>query len=180
MVFVDGVQKTQWASNLETITTQDSTTTTHSAIEVSNSASSSSAISSPKHDPNIGAIVGGVVGGLAVTGLILLGAFTLTILRRRKNNAAAQPELNTGSAPQPGTSGLVEKTQWSPNQAGAYTGYNGPQFYTVPVQANIPSPGLAPTTSPTLHEAPSPGTAWSAELDGGKTDRHRGTMHEMG
>lgn len=180
VVFVDGVQKTQWASNLETTTTEGPTTT-HSNPEETSS-TSSSAISLPKPGPNIGAIVGGVVGGLAFIGLILLGFLMLMVLRRRKSNAAAQPQLNTGPAPHPETPGLLDKTQWSPNQTVAYTGYSGPQYYTVPVQENMPSPGLSSPISPTIHEAPSPstGTGWSAELDNRKADHHRGTMHEIG
>lgn len=150
-VYVDGLQQTEWVSDLETTTTEVSPTTTDSAT------------SSPKPGPNIGAIVGGAVGGLAV--LILIGVGGLLFLRRRKNKAADQHELNTGFAPQPDTPGLLDKTQWSPAQLGPY--------------ADRPSPEYAPVTSPHLHEAPSSGTMWSAELDGRRTDHHRGTMQEM-
>jgi hypothetical protein len=87
-------------------------------------------------------------------------------LRRRKNKAAHQHELNTGFAPQPDTPGLLDKTQWSPTHVGPYTDH--------------PAPGYAPVPSSALHEAPNSGIVWSAELDGRRTDHHRGTMHEIG
>jgi hypothetical protein len=153
VVFVNGFPKTQWVSSLETSTTEGPSSSTDSAT------------SSPKHDTNIGAIVGGAVGGLAVLALIILGVVGFMFLRRRKNKAANEHELNTGFAPQPYTPGQHDKAQWSPTRVGPYTDH--------------PSPAYAPVMSPTPYEAPSPGTARSAELDGRNTDHHRGTMQEM-
>jgi hypothetical protein len=153
-VFVNGLQQTEWVAE---------TKTADSATQEPSSTSSSSVVPNPKPGPNIGAIVGGAVGGLAV--LILIGVVGFLFLRRRKNKVANQHELNTGFTPQPYTPGPLDKAQWSPTQVGPFT--------------DLPSPGYAPGTSPTLHEGLGPGTAWSAELDGRKTDHHRGTMQEM-
>ncbi|KAI6774991.1 hypothetical protein HG530_001749 [Fusarium avenaceum] len=160
-VFVNGLQQTEWVSDLKPTMTDSATEEPSSAS--SSSASSSSVVPNPKPGPNIGAIVGGAVGGLAV--LILIGVVGFLLLRRRKSKAASQHELNTGFSPQPYTPGPLDKAQWSPTQARPCM--------------DLPSPGYAPATSPTLYEGLGPGTAWSAELDGRKADHHRGTMQEM-